>query len=1016
MIATILQSSPTFNAVYYNEQKVKDGAASLLEIKNFGHIETFGYNSPTELVDYLKDYSSRNDRIKKPQFHVAISCRGNEMSEEELLSFAHDYLKEMGYGEPDQPLLIYSHRDTDNNHLHIITSRVGPDGKKIDDHHERRRSQVVLERLEKRDVKKKVKEDITAALGFNFRNVSQFRALMEAMNYECFTKGETVYIKKGGMIQDTLNLEIVNAAIRKNLLIAESNLKPRYGQLWGIFKKYKNLNSSRAGFEKDLKKKFGVSLVFFGSKDSPYGYSVIDFNNKIVLEGSKVMKVKELLTFLSPEEHRKQIEALIDLAFQENPFITTKELNQRLFKIGAYVKKGEIIVGNNKIPINDIFGNQLKRNNLIQRLNSFKPRDKTERDIICKLTKFSDHNLINIEPQGNSYTPAGLDELRTAYALPTIEERKKGLEQAGFILVRHDNRLFAYNSRLSSIIDIERAGFPTSTREEIIQQINDVLEKEPFATAYTVNKHLLLTGARINKSEIEAGDERFSMDDKVVAQLKRNGMIQFINSFNPRDEVERDVICTAFRFKEPDLISMKSETEVSDKPKGIEELKKILAIDGPMDILRNLEYHDFNIVCQDGKHYAFNPKLKTIFNLEAEGCPVLKMETVMEIISGVMKENPNYTTFELNRKLNKIGASVKKGELSLDDRIFNIDKEVVAQLAANDKISLINSFNPSTLQEKEILCKIFSLPETEAERVVLSCDENYTPKGIKDLEEIFKIPNILQRNYELQDQGYRIERKEGVTYAVHINTRSIINLDKYRLHGLRNIDFADILKTIQGCVAHDPYVNTHDLNRELFAIGAYISKDMIHFGDETYEVPEDVKVQLKRNNMIDWLNSFNPTTEEERHVICKITGFTEPNLIRLDTQAEDYCPNGLNTLKDVIAGNNGVEPLNAIQNAGFQLIIHNNTLYALNFELKSVIDMSKIGIKGSLYQSLYKSCQRLPQIRPDSNITVPENSHGAINKFKAAMGARGSEVNREWEVGKRGIDKDDQDRNNGYSY
>ena len=124
MIATILPGSTNFHAVGYNEHKVSKGVARLIEIQNFGSLGTFHKPTPSELVGYLQKYSSQNSRIRKPQFHVAISCKGHEMSEDELLDFAHQYLKEMGYGESGQPLLVYSHYDTENTHLHIVTSRV----------------------------------------------------------------------------------------------------------------------------------------------------------------------------------------------------------------------------------------------------------------------------------------------------------------------------------------------------------------------------------------------------------------------------------------------------------------------------------------------------------------------------------------------------------------------------------------------------------------------------------------------------------------------------------------------------------------------------------------------------------------------------------------------------------------------------------------------------------------------------------------------------------------------------
>ena len=106
---------------------------------------------------------SQNRRIQKAQFHVAISCKGHEKTEAQLLDFAHRYLKEMGYAEPGQPWLIYSHNDTDNAHLHIVTSRVAPDGHKIQHDHERRRSQAVIDQLLGTDRTQKTEQDLEAA-------------------------------------------------------------------------------------------------------------------------------------------------------------------------------------------------------------------------------------------------------------------------------------------------------------------------------------------------------------------------------------------------------------------------------------------------------------------------------------------------------------------------------------------------------------------------------------------------------------------------------------------------------------------------------------------------------------------------------------------------------------------------------------------------------------------------------------------------------------------------------------
>jgi relaxase/mobilization nuclease domain protein len=99
MIVSILYSSPTFEAVDYNERKVANGVASLLVAENMGYLEEGQVHSANQLRQQLIDYSSQNERITKPQMHVAFSCRGDEMNNDELVDFAHKWLKEMGYVE-----------------------------------------------------------------------------------------------------------------------------------------------------------------------------------------------------------------------------------------------------------------------------------------------------------------------------------------------------------------------------------------------------------------------------------------------------------------------------------------------------------------------------------------------------------------------------------------------------------------------------------------------------------------------------------------------------------------------------------------------------------------------------------------------------------------------------------------------------------------------------------------------------------------------------------------------------
>ena len=367
MIATILPSSTTFHAVDYNERKVSEGVAELLEMKNFGFIGQIDSYTPDQLKQYLTKYTYRhNQRIKSPQFHLAISCRGDEYSYEQLLDIAHQYLKEMGYGEDGQPLLIYAHHDTDNHHIHIVSSRVAPDGHKIDDHHERVHSQGVINRIMGENQQQRASEAVKNAFEYKFATLNQFRAILESSGYECYEKDGNLCIKRDGHVIDTLLL----TTIQQHLQTFEPDERRRK-QLRAILLKYRDMTADKEELRQLMKQKFGVDLVFHGSKDKPYGYTIIDHQRKAVLKGGEVLKQKDLLQFQSKEERLHRMDEFIDAMLEDNPDLTTRELNRMLRRqFGTHISKGRIAYGDDFIDLKDYQIQALKSNDLQAWMNA----------------------------------------------------------------------------------------------------------------------------------------------------------------------------------------------------------------------------------------------------------------------------------------------------------------------------------------------------------------------------------------------------------------------------------------------------------------------------------------------------------------------------------------------------------------------------------------------------------------------------------------------------------------------
>ena len=281
------------------------------------------------------------------QFHLAISCRGDEYSYEQLLDIAHQYLKEMGYGEDGQPVLIYAHHDTDNHHLHIVTSRVAPDGHKIDHNQERIRSQEVINRIMGENQQQRASEAVKNAFDYKFATLNQFRAILESSGYECYEKDGNLCIKRDGHVIDTLPL----TTIQQHLQTLEPDERRRK-QLRAILLKYRDMTADKEELRQLMKQKFGVDLVFHGSKDKPYGYTIIDHQSKNVLKGGDVLKLIDLLQFQSKEERLHRMDEFIDAMLEDNPDLTTRELNRMLRRqFGTHISQGRIVYGDAHIDL-----------------------------------------------------------------------------------------------------------------------------------------------------------------------------------------------------------------------------------------------------------------------------------------------------------------------------------------------------------------------------------------------------------------------------------------------------------------------------------------------------------------------------------------------------------------------------------------------------------------------------------------------------------------------------------------
>jgi Relaxase/Mobilisation nuclease domain len=344
MIAKIMKSANSFQAVYYNEHKIEGGKAVLMVAANFNQdgFNTMNTLTKSDYIAYFMALSKLNSRVKNRQFHAVLSAKGQSYNAEELKTLAEEYLYRMGYGA--SPYLIYFHQDTDNNHVHLISTRVNTEGVKINDSFEKRESLRHIENIMKQIPRQELTGTNIASqfMAYGFTTEGQLKTLIENQpnkQYEVEIDRDNnwqINQIKDGQSRQIAMIEQGRVAARIKETTEHKPLKEerenRKAMLKAILNKYKNTLSTEA-LKKYLKEKMGVELIFHqaANQSKPFGYTVIDHAQKQIYKGSEILKMSELI--VQTQNHK---EALGTLAEAQN----TEGVN----KILDYLNDHELIL------------------------------------------------------------------------------------------------------------------------------------------------------------------------------------------------------------------------------------------------------------------------------------------------------------------------------------------------------------------------------------------------------------------------------------------------------------------------------------------------------------------------------------------------------------------------------------------------------------------------------------------------------------------------------------------------
>jgi len=341
MLAKISSGKSVYGVLAYNKIKVdKDEAGVLYSQKMFASAD--GKFSVQDCMDSFYPYLAANKRTENTVFHASLNPDPKDkLSGEQLSTIARRYMERLGYG--NQPYIVIKHSDIQREHLHIISLRIDETGKKINDSYEVARSMKICRELEEEfnliPLKKGQREDevpakkidykagdlkhqvgnITKSIvaNYSFQSLGEYRTLLEQFNVTVEeVKGEYRGRPYQGLIYSVLNEdgEKVSKPFKSSLFgksvgydaiekhfeksktaIDKSNIKENLKPV--IRKAMNKSGTDMDSFRQSLLKQ-GIGCIFRQNQRSAlaneqgriYGVTFIDYNNRTMLNGSRLGK------------------------------------------------------------------------------------------------------------------------------------------------------------------------------------------------------------------------------------------------------------------------------------------------------------------------------------------------------------------------------------------------------------------------------------------------------------------------------------------------------------------------------------------------------------------------------------------------------------------------------------------------------------------------------------------------------------------------------------------------------
>lgn len=364
MVAKITSPARIVAALNYNENKVKEGKAECLHAS--GYLRNAKEMNFYQKLEGFERLNILNSRAATKTLHISLNFDPSEkIPNDRLIAIASDYMEKIGFGL--QPWLMYRHNDAGHPHIHIVTTTIQPDGKRIDTFNiGRNQSEKARKEIEqvygliaaekqkqllhkpitpvhaekvgygKMETKRSIANVVGAVLNtYRFCSLPEFNAILKAYNVVADRGKEDGRIyKHRGLLYRVLDAKgnKVGVPVKASSIAS----KPTLEKLETLFEKNKpfkepfraaiknNIDKVLATYPPDmaifirlLELKNISTILRQNDQGRLYGITFVDRNNKCVFNGSDIGKqysathLEEKLTQISRQQDNQQSESLL---------------------------------------------------------------------------------------------------------------------------------------------------------------------------------------------------------------------------------------------------------------------------------------------------------------------------------------------------------------------------------------------------------------------------------------------------------------------------------------------------------------------------------------------------------------------------------------------------------------------------------------------------------------------------------------------------------------------------------